>query len=70
MENKYLDSFVDELTEDIQHDLAMAYCDNDHDDCTQAMELELKKRNEPLPYNCKWEYSPYALFKKQLKYDV
>jgi hypothetical protein len=63
--------FENELTEDIQHDLAMAYASNEFmDEINHNMEIELHNRGEKLPKNCRWEYSPYAAFKRVLKYDL
>lgn len=68
---------ADDLTEDIQHDLAMTLASNrngfglDTDDAIIAeLTAELKRRGEPLPINCRWESSPYSPFGKRLRYDL
>lgn len=57
-----------ESTENIRHDLAMMYTDNDYDDLVSAMEAELHKRGIPLPQECHWEYEYTAYRSKKLVY--
>lgn len=68
---------ADDLTEDIQFDLAMVIASNrsgfllDIDERMIAeMTADLKRRGAPLPINCRWESSPYARFGKKLYYDL
>ena len=75
-EDKTFD-IADDLTEDIQFDLAMVFASNrsgfllDIDEqMITEMTAELKRRGEPLPINCRWEHDPYAPFGKKLYYDL
>lgn len=62
-------------TEDIQHDLAMYYADQEephlyHADLVEIFEAVLNERGAPLPTKCRWEHSIYAYGKQKLLYEL
>jgi len=57
-------------TIDLQHDYALMLIDNEEDELCIEYRKVLEKRNEPVPVNCRWIYSPYYAFGKRLAYDL
>ena len=64
-------SYADDLTKDIQHDLAMYMADGNMEDTTAIrMQQELQRRNATLPTNARWVYSSYSRFELRIEYEL
>jgi hypothetical protein len=70
MDNENELEYID--TADIQHDLALGLASGETLDNSLNAKFaeELRKRNAPLPINCRWEYDIYAYMKQRLHYDL
>lgn len=56
-----------ELTEDVQHDLAMALADGEND---ADLAAELLRRGAAQPVDCAWVHDPYARHGRRLVYQL